>query len=129
MENYIDSIQQASSTDETRVMLKLAKYLLNLLSLYEDHVAVPKLKEIYHSATIINFCNVASQSLNGIDNYDNLLTFKMQLVERKTELMRQRSAQLVRSGERSIYCIYIILFIFIIVGWYSKLPTGMGGFF
>lgn len=129
VENYIDSIQQASSTDVTKVMLKLAKYLLNLLSLYEDHVAVPKLKEIYHSATIINFCNVASQSLNGIDNYDNLLTFKMQLVERKTEVMRERSKQLVRKGERSIYCIYIILFIFIIVGWYSKLPTGMGGFF
>ena len=129
VENYIDSIQQASSTDVTKVMLKLAKYLLNLLSLYEDHVAVPKLKEIYHSATIINFCNVASQSLNGIDNYDNLLTFKMQLVERKTEVMRERSKQLVRKGERSIYCIYIILFIFIIAGWYSKLPTGMGGFF
>ena len=105
-------------------MLKLAKYLLNLLSLYEDHVAVPKLKEIYHSATIINFCNVASQSLNGVENYDNLLTFKMQLVERKTELMRQRSAKLVRNGERSIYLIYLILFIFIIVGWYSKLPIG-----
>ena len=111
VENYIDSIQQASSTDVTKVMLKLAKYSLNLLSLYEDHVAVPKLKEIYHSATIINFCNVASQSLNGIDNYDNLLTFKMQLVERKTEVMRERSKQLVRKGERSIYCIYIILFI------------------
>ena len=63
--------------------------------------------------------------MNGIENYDNLLTFKMQLVERKTELMRERSAKLVRSGERSIYAIYIILFIFIIVGWYSKLPTGM----
>ena len=124
VENYIDSVQQASSNDVTKVMLKLAKYLLNLLSLYEDHVAVPKLKEIYHSATIINFCNVASQSLNGVENYDNLLTFKMQLVERKTELMRQRSAKLVRNGERSIYLIYLILFIFIIVGWYSKLPIG-----
>jgi hypothetical protein len=108
VENYIDTLQESNTTEVKDVMLKLSKYLLNLLSLYEDHVAVPKLKEIYHSATIINFCNVATQSLNGVENYDNLLTFKMQLVERKTELMRERSAALVRKGEMSIYAIYII---------------------
>ena len=129
VENYIDTLQDTNTVEVKNVMLKLARYLLNLLSLYEDHVAVPKLKEIYHSATIINFCNVATQSLNGVENFDNLLTFKMQLVERKTELMRERSAAIVRKGEMSIYAIYIILFIFIIIGWYSKLPTGMGSIF
>ncbi len=129
VENYIDTLQDTNTIEVKNVMLKLARYLLNLLSLYEDHVAVPKLKEIYHSATIINFCNVATQSLNGVENYDNLLTFKMQLVERKTELMRERSKAIVRKGEMSIYAIYIILFIFIIIGWYSKLPTGMGSIF
>lgn len=125
VENYIDTLQSAVSTEVRDTMLKLAKYLLNLLSLYEDHVAVPKLKEIYHSATIINFCNVASQSLNGIENFDNLLTFKMQLVERKTEMMRKRSKAIVRKGEMSIYAIYIILVSFVLIGWYSKLPSGM----
>lgn len=129
VENYIDTLQDTNTVEVKNVMLKLARYLLNLLSLYEDHVAVPKLKEIYHSATIINFCNVATQSLNGVENYDNLLTFKMQLVERKTELMRERSLAIVKKGEMSIYAIYIILFIFIIVGWYSKLPQGMGSLF
>ena len=129
VENYIDTLQDTNTIEVKNVMLKLARYLLNLLSLYEDHVAVPKLKEIYHSATIINFCNVATQSLNGVENFDNLLTFKMQLVERKTELMRERSQAIVRKGEMSIYAIYIILFIFIIIGWYSKLPTGMGSIF
>ena len=129
VENYIDTLQDTNTVEVKNVMLKLARYLLNLLSLYEDHVAVPKLKEIFHSATIINFCNVATQSLNGVENFDNLLTFKMQLVERKTELMRERSQAIVRKGEMSIYAIYIILFIFIIIGWYSKLPQGMGSIF
>lgn len=125
VENYIDTLQSAVSSEVRDTMLKLGKCLLNLLSLYEDHVAVPMLKEIYHSATIINFCNVASQSLNGIENFDNLLTFKMQLVERKTEMMRKRSKAIVRKGEMSIYAIYIILVSFVLIGWYSKLPSGM----
>ena len=123
VENYIDTLEASQSVEVKKVMLKLARYLLNLLSLYEDHVAIPKLKEIYHSATIINFSNVASQSLNGVENFDNLLTFKMMLVERKTEVMRKRSKALVRKGEMSIYAIYVILFIFVIIGFYSKLPS------
>lgn len=124
VENYIDTLDSQAKTNYVNVMLKLGKYMLNLLSLYEDHVAIPKLRDIYHSATIINFCNVASQALNGIDNADNLLTFKMQLVERKTNMMRARQQKILRKGERSIYAIWIILFIFVVVGWYSKLPTG-----
>ena len=125
VENYIDTLEHQAETDIRDAMLKLARYFLNLLALYEDHVAVPKLKEAYHSATIINFCNVATQSLNGIDNADNLLSFKMQLVDRKAEVMRKRQQKILRSGESSIYLIWIILFIFVVVGWYSKLPTGM----
>ena len=125
VENYIDTLQGSGDVEVREVMLKLSRYLLNLLSLYEDHVAVPKLRDIYHSATIINFCNIAGQALNGVENFDNLLTFKMQLITRKTEVMRVRSAKIVRQGEMSIYAIYVILFIFVIVGFYSKLPTGM----
>ena len=125
VESYINSTETQQDKHVKEVMLKLAHYLLNLLSLYEDHVAVPKLKDIYRSATIINFCNVAGQALNGIDNSDNLLTFKMSLTDRKLTMMRKRSEKMIARGERSIYLIYIILFIFIAVGWYSKLPTDM----
>ena len=93
--------------------------------MYEDHIAVPKLRDSYKSATIINFCNVATQSLNGVDNFDNLLTFKMQLTDRKTNLMRKRQQKILAAGNRSIYAIWVILFIFIVVGWKSKLPTGL----
>lgn len=125
VESYIDTLETAQDVQMKATMTRLAQFLLNNLSLYEDHVAIPKLRDRYKSATIINFCNVASQALQGIDNADNLLTFKMALVRRKTAMMEARAAKLCRQGERSIYAIYIILFIFIGVGWYSKLPTGM----
>ena len=124
VENYIATLESSKNTPESQVMLKFAKYFLNLLALYEDHVAVPRLRDNYHSATVINFCNVATQALNGVENFDNLLTFKMQLTERKTRLMRERQKAILRKGERSILAIWLILFIFIVVGWYSKLPTG-----
>lgn len=129
VENYIATLESSKGSMESKVMLKFAKYFLNLLALYEDHVAVPKLRDDYRSATIINFCNVATQSLNGVDNFDNLITFKMQLVERRTNMMRERQKKILAQGERSIYLIWVILFIFIAVGWYSKLPTGMLGMF
>ena len=125
VENYINTLESSKSTEESKVMLKFSRYFLNLLALYEDHVAVPHLRDVYHSATIINFCNVATQSLNGIENFDNLLTFKMQLTERQTNQMRKRQQEILRKGARSIYAIWIILIIFIAVGWVSKMPTGM----
>lgn len=124
VESYIDTLETAQNIQMKNTMTKLAQFLLNNLTLYEDHIAVPKLRERYKSATIINFCNVASQALQGIDNADNLLTFKMSLVRRKTAMMEARADKLCKQGERSIYAIYVILFIFIGVGWYSKLPTG-----
>lgn len=124
VENYVNTLETTKLTRESEVMLKLAKYILNLLALYEDHVAIPKLREIYHSATIINFCNVATQALQGIDNLDNLMTFKMQLVERRTVEMHKRQQKILAAGNRSIYAIWVILFIFIVVSWYSKIPIG-----
>lgn len=125
VENYINTLDGSKDTEESKVMLKFARYFLNLLSLYEDHVAVPHLRDNYHSATVINFCNIATQSLNGVDNFDNLVTYKMQLTERRTKLMRERQRKILEKGERSILLIWVILFIFIIVGWYSKMPQGM----
>lgn len=121
VQNYIDTLDIQTDTKVKDIMMKLSRYLLNLLAMYEDHKAVPKLKEAYRSATIINFCNVASQSLNGIENWDNLLTFRMQLVTRKKDLMIKRSDKILKSGERAIYAIWVILFIFVVVGWYSKI--------
>lgn len=127
IESYIDTMQNESDEKTRKTMVKLARFLLNNLSQYEDHVAVPKLRERYHSATIINFCNVAGQSLQGVDNADSLLTFKMQLTERKTQAMEKRAEKLFQMGEKSIYLVWVILFFFVACGWYSKLPTNILG--
>lgn len=123
VESYIETMQRTSDPVIKDVMLRLARYMLNTLSQYEDHVAIPKLRERYNSATIINFCNVAGQALQGVNNADNLLTFKMQLVERKTLAMKKRSERIYQWGLRSIYLVWVILFTFVAIGWYSKLPT------
>lgn len=124
VEGYINTLENSRRSVEYDVMMKFSKYFLNLLSAYEDHVAIPHLRDYYNSATVINFCNIATQALIGVDNFDNLLTFKMQLTERRTRIMIERQQKILAKGERSIYLIWLILFVFIAVGWYSKLPKG-----
>ena len=124
VEGYINTLENSRRSEEYAVMMKFSRYFLNLLSSYEDHVAIPHLRDYYNSATVINFCNIATQALIGVDNFDNLLTFKMQLTERRTRIMVERQKKILAKGERSIYLIWLILFIFIAVGWYSKLPKG-----
>ena len=119
---YIDSLDSTPDDEAKEVMMKFAKFLLNNLNLNRDDKAVMMLRERYRSATIVNFCNIATQALNGIDNTDTLLSTKMDLVQRKNDLMEKNADKLYAKGEKSIYLIYVILFIFIAVGWYSKLP-------
>lgn len=121
VESYVDTLHTSNNAEMKRVMLGLAEFLLNNLSMYPDHEAVPLLRERYKSATIVNFCNVASQALQGIDNADTLLTFKMALVEKKAQAMRKAAQKLRIKGERSIYLIYVLLFIFIGMSWASKI--------
>ena len=124
VESYIDTLNVSANLEMKEVMLKFSRFLLNNLSMYEDHTAIQHLRDRYKSATIINFCNVGSQALQGIDNSDTLLTFKMDLVRKKTDLMKKNAEILYQKGNRAIYLIYVILFIFIGAGWMSKLPTG-----
>lgn len=119
--SYIDSLKSCVDVEVKETMLKLAEFFLNNLNMYPDHLAVLELQKRYRSATIINFCNVASQALTGVDNRDTLLTTKLELMEKKKIVMRKKAQDLREKGERAIYLIYVILFIFIGAGWYSKL--------
>ena len=123
VESYIDTLQVSTNLRVQEVMTKFAKFFLNNLAMYEDHEAVPHLRDRYKSATVVNFCNVASQALQGVDNGDALLSLKLDLTRRKTDIMKKNAERLRIRGGRAIYLIYVILFIFIAVGWYSKLPT------
>lgn len=122
MKSYINSLNLISDDKVKDTMLKLAQFLLNNLSNYEDHIAIPKLRERYNSPIIIKFCNIATQALQGVENEDNLLSFRIDLVSMKVQRMKKKSAIMQVKGERAIYLIYAILITFILVGWYSKLP-------
>ena len=77
LDSYYFSLESQAETDELKVMKKFVRHFLNLVALYEDHVAVMKIRELYPQATIINFCNIAGQAMQGIDNYDSLISYKM----------------------------------------------------
>jgi hypothetical protein len=121
VESYIDTLQNAQDLNMKRVMLRFSQFFLNNLSMYPDHEAVPMLRQRYKSSTIINFCNVASQALQGIDNADTLLTFKMNLVEKKSKAMRKKARKMQEKASHSIYAIYILLVIFVVLSWASKI--------
>ena len=125
VESYLNSLRECGDEETIRVMGKLGDFLLNNLYHYEDHVAVPKLKERYRSATVVNFCNVATQALTGVDNGDNLLMFRQELMQRKELEMNKKFEKRIELGSISVYALYIILFILIIISWRSKLPLDM----
>lgn len=124
LESYIETLASETNGSVKETMLKFSRFMLNNLIQYEDHVAIPMLKERYKCATITNFCNVAAQALQGVSNADNLLTLKMQLVERKTLAMEKRSERSLQKGKRSIILLWIMLGLFVCLGWVSKIPTG-----
>lgn len=125
VESYIETLRVSSNVEVQATMMKFAKFFVSNLSMYEDHVAVPMLRERYKSAVIVNFCNIATQALQGIDNADSLLTLKQELMRRKSSKMRENAERLRQKGEKAIYMIYVVLFILILVSWYSKMPADM----
>lgn len=125
VKSYIATLEVSSNIEMRDVMMRLAQFLQNNLSMYTDDVAVMKLRDRYHSPVVTNFCNYASQALQGIQNDEVLFSFRVDLVQKKVQNMEQKSRKMRERGSRAIYLIYIILFIFIAVGWYSKLPTGL----
>lgn len=106
--------------------------LRNNIEVYgDDGMAVRKMRDKYRSVMIINFCNLVVQSLNGVDNKDKLLAFKIELNGKRVEQMKIRADQLVKRGSRAIIVVYVILFQFILLSWIAKLTQagGVGSIF
>lgn len=123
VDTYVKTLDVMEDAEVSKVMRKFAMFFLNNLSLYEDHVAVPKLKERYRSATIVNFCNVATQSLQGVDNEDILLSTRMELIRKKKIRVTKVAERRAALAQKSIMLIYLNLGIFIVLSWVSKLPN------
>lgn len=105
---------------------KFCSTLCANIDIYGDEsMAVKKMRDRYRSPTVINFCNLATQALSGVDNSDKLLTFKTELSQARLRAMEQYADNLVRKGERAVYIVYVVLFEFIILSWVSKIDLSM----
>ncbi len=92
-----------------------------------DLMAIREIRKQYTSDMIVNFCNLAVQALNGVDNKDKLFAFKMELNTRRLDAMTERANKLVLQGSRRVNLIYLILAQFVILSWVAKLGGSIGG--
>jgi hypothetical protein len=69
---------------------------------------------------LVNFFNLAVQSLRGVDNKDKLLAFKMELSQKKLDLMTKKAEAMVAKGQKAVMLIFIILGQFIVLSWVAK---------
>ena len=124
LDDYIKSLDAMYQGKSHIVIRNFVVDLRNNIEIYgDDSIAVYKLRDMYRSSMVVNFCNLATQSLKGVDNKDKLLAFKIELTQQKQEDMKLRAKKLVDKGRRSIIVIYIILGEFVVLSWLAKLGT------
>ena len=71
--------------------------------------------------------NLAVQALRGVDNKDKLLSFKLELNQKRLEQMRKRADKMMAKGGRVILLMYVILAQFIGLSFWAKLSLSLGG--
>ena len=120
LESYMHTLS-TSNSKVYKTMLNFATYFCNNVILYGDFEALTRLQQRYTSATVVNFCNIAAQALNGVENKETLLSFKISLVNKRKEAMVALSNKLQKKSEIAIYLIYAILFLLIGVTFWSIL--------
>lgn len=124
LDDYIKSLDAMYQGKSHLVIRNFVVDLRNNIEIYgDDSIAVYKLRDMYRSSMVVNFCNLATQSLKGVDNKDKLLAFKIELTQQKQEDMKERAKKLVNKGRKSIIVIYIILGEFVVLSWLAKLGT------
>lgn len=96
------------------------------INIYSDEViALKKLREMYRCAVVINFINIAIQSLQGVDNIDKLQSFKTELKMTNIAYMEKKLSKAKEKGMRLIYVVFFILGQFVVATWVSKIDVTM----
>lgn len=123
LEEYSNSlIDMYGSTAETMAIKKFVDDLRNYINIYADDViAIRRIREKYRSSMIVNFVNLAIQSLSGVDNKEKLAAFEQELTTRKKELMIERVDKSIHKGDIATKLVYVILFEFVILSFASKM--------
>lgn len=123
----LDATKNNPGKKNHKIIRQFVSDLRNNIELFgDDSIAVAKLRDKYTSVMVINFCNLATQALKGVDNRDKLLSFKMELMDQQKEMMEKRADKMVTKGKRAIWVIYAILFQFILLSWFAKLTQADG---
>lgn len=127
---YLMSLEMMYASTEHIPIKKFVRLLRNNIELQADEVlALTKVRSLYKSATVINFCNIAIQALNGIDNREKLVAFEQELTRQKMESMRKRAHALVVHGQKALIAVYIILAEFVLLSLWSRIGGSVDGLF
>ena len=125
--DYVNSLNEMYGVGKGHLAIRkfCGRFVANS-EIYGDlKVAVRHLRNYYHSPTIINFCNLAAQSLDGVHNADKLLGFKQELNEQRKQAMEKYAERLVVKGNRAVFVIYVILGEFVILSWVAKIDLSL----
>lgn len=130
LQDYLVSLDITYAKTEHIAIKKFVRLLRNNIELLGDEVlALTKVRELYKSAIVINFCNIAIQALNGVDNREKLVAFEQELTRRKMDEMRVRAQKLVAKGEKAIYAVWLILAEFVLLSLWSRIGGSIDGLF
>lgn len=122
LNEYLVTMERTYAKTEHLAIRKFVRQLRSTIEMYPDEtLALTKIRIYYRTPVIVNFCNVAIQAMSGIDNEEKLIAFEQELTRRKMDLMRKRAAKLVARAQRATYLMYIILFEFVILTFWSRL--------
>ena len=121
LDDYIKSIDAVYGEESHKAMRNFVMDLPKNIEIYgDDSMAVHKMRDTYRSAMLVNFFNLAIQSLRGVDNKDKLLAFKMELSQKKLDAMTEAANALVAKGQKAVMLIFIILAQFVVLSWVAK---------
>ena len=127
LSEYMQTLEHLHAPTEHLAIKKFVRLLRSTIELYPDEVlALTKIRDYYKAASVVNFCNIAIQAMNGIDNYEKLVAFEQELTRRKLDDMRKRATKLVEKAQKATFLMYVILAEFVILTLYSRIAPSMG---
>lgn len=126
LDDYTKSLDAAYGDNSHKAIKMFVGDLRNNIEVYgDDSLAIHHMRENYKSAMLVNFFNLAMQSLRGVNNKDKLLSFKMELSQQQLEAMKKVAQIRREKAQKAVYAIFIILAQFVLLSWWAKLGFAM----
>lgn len=109
--DYLKICDTTMRVNEHKDIRRFVSDLVTTINVVSDETtALLRMRERYRTATIVNFCNVATQALRGADMADKLLQFKMDLLQHTKMVAEQDAKVRAEKAQYAIYAVWVILF-------------------